>query len=230
MIFPDFRVPFLLKIFLVVLLITIFSYFIFSRDSRKHFFSYFSTHCIDYKQKDFSRKLNDKVVDYSAQAKLSGIIPCKDEKEFQQRISDGRLIKVKSSNKYVIDRMTYSYPYITKGSKLLLDEIASRFREKTSQKGLNGARFIITSMTRKTENIRLLRKYNVNASVNSPHLYGNTFDISYKRFIVRKWVLTNCDKKFLKEVLAEVIWELSEEKKCWATYERMQNCYHVVCR
>ena len=33
-------------------------------------------------------------------------------------------------------------------------------------------------------------------------------------------VLTNCDKKFLKEALAEVIWQLREEKKCWATYEK----------
>jgi hypothetical protein len=70
----------------------------------------------------------------------------------------------------------------------------------------------------------------MNASANSPHLYGNAFDISYKRFIVRKWSLTNCDKKFLKEALAEVIWQLREENRCWATYEKMQNCYHVVSR
>ena len=85
-------------------------------------------------------------------------------------------------------------------------------------------------MTRKTENVKSLRSNNKNSSENSPHLYGNAFDITYKRFIVRKWILTNCDRKYLKDALGEVIWQLREEKKCFATYERMQNCFHVVAR
>jgi len=192
--------------------------------------SFFSTRCLDYKQKDFSRKLNDRIVDYSAAAKLKGIKICKDEIELKKRITEGKLVKVKSGSSYKIEKMTFSYPYVTRDSKILLDEIARRFREKASQKGLNGVKFFITSMTRKTESMKRLRRYNLNASANSPHLFGNAFDISYKRFIVRKWVLTNCDKKFLKEALAEVIWQLRTENKCWATYEKIQNCYHVVSR
>jgi hypothetical protein len=221
---------FLLKIFSVVFFITISSYFIIKEDSRNKLFSFFSTRCLDYKQKDFSSKLNDKIVDYSVEAKLKGIKVCKDENELKRRISEGKLVIVKSGKEYIIGKMTFSYPFITQDSKILLDEIARRFREKSSQKGLIGARFFITSMTRKTDNVKTLRRYNSNASENSPHLYGNAFDISYKRFKVRKWVLTNCDKKFLKESLAEVIWELMEENKCWATYEKVQNCYHVVSR
>jgi uncharacterized protein YcbK (DUF882 family) len=230
MIFNKLRITFFLKIFSIAFLILISIYFTFSRDSRRHFFSYFSTRCLDYKQKDFSRKLNDRIVDYSQEAKLNGIVPCKDEKEIKKRISEGKLVKVKSGNRYVIEKMAYSFPVVTKKSAALLDEIARRFREKTSKKGLFGARIMVTSMTRKTESIKSLRRNNQNASANSPHIYGNAFDISYKRFIVRKWILTNCDKKFLKEALAEVIWELSEENRCWATYERMQNCFHVVSR
>ena len=192
--------------------------------------AYFSKRCLDYKQKDFSRKLNDRVVDYSASAKLNGIKVCRDEKELKRRISEGKLVKVKSGNNYIVEKMTFSYPCVTKDGKILLDEIARRLREKASQKGLSGVRFFITSMTRKADNIKSLRRYNHNASSNSPHLYGNTFDISYKRFIARKWILTNCDKKFLKEALAEVIMQLRTENKCWATYEKVQNCYHVVVR
>jgi hypothetical protein len=169
-------------------------------------------------------------VDYSSAAKFCGISICKDENDLMRRISEGRLVKVSSGNCYVVEKMKFSYPCVTSNSKILLDEIASRFREKASQKGLNGVRFYITSMTRRTDNVKSLRKYNGNASANSPHLYGNAFDISYKRFIARKWILTNCDKKFLKEALAEVIWQLREENKCWATYEKVQNCYHVVSR
>jgi Family of unknown function (DUF5715) len=220
--FNELRLGFLLKIFSVVFFV-----FILVWHSR---LAYFSTRCLDYKQKDFSRKLNDKIVDYSVEAKLKGIKACKDASDLKRRISEGKLVKVKSGNRYIVEKMTFSYPCVTEDSKILLDEIARRFSEKSSKKGLKGVRFFITSMTRKAESVKSLRRYNMNASANSPHLYGNAFDISYKRFIVRKWVLTNCDKKFLKEALAEVIWQLREENKCWATYEKVQNCYHVVSR
>lgn len=199
-------------------------------ESRGHPARYFSSRCLNYRQKDFSRKLNDRIVDYSAEAKLKGISPCRNDRELRQKLSDGTLVRIRSGRKYLIDRMTFSYPAVTEDSKILLDEISRRFREKASQKGLNGSRFYITSMTRKTESVKSLRRYNSNSSVNSPHLYGNAFDISYKRFSVRKMFLTNCDKKFLKEALAEVIWQLRDEHRCWATYERMQNCFHVVSR
>ncbi|MDP3002345.1 MAG: DUF5715 family protein [Bacteroidales bacterium] len=228
--FNNLRLVFFLKIFFVIFLVLISIYFIIPKDRRNHLFFYFSTRCLDYKQKDFSRRLNDKIVDYLAEAKRKGIKVCKDESEIKQRISEGKLVKVKTGNRYIVNRMTFSSPCVTKETRILLDEIARRFREKTSQKGLKGSRFIVTSMTRKTESLKSLRKYNRNASANSPHLYGNAFDISYKRILARKWVLTNCDKKFLKEALAEVIFELKKEKKCWATYERVQNCFHIVSR
>ena len=219
----------LLKVFSVIIILTV-CFFIFNRKARNQLFPYFSTRCLEYRQKDFSRKLNDRIVDYSAEAKRKGIKVCKDDRDLKNRISEGKLVKVKSSNRYLIENMTYSSPYLTKDSKVLLEEIARRFRQKVSQKGLKGARLIVTSMTRKTESVKKLRRNNTNSSENSPHLYGNAFDITYKRFIVRKWILTNCDKKYLKDALGEIIWQLREEKKCFATYEKMQNCFHIVAR
>lgn len=219
----------MLKIFSVIIVFAAI-FFIINRKARNRLFPYFNTRCLEYKQKDFSRKLNDRIVDYSAEAKRKGIKVCKDDNDLKNRLSEGKLVKVKNGNRYLVERMTYSSPYVTKESKILLDEIARRFGEKVSQKGLKGAKLIVTSMTRKSENIRTLRKNNRNSSENSPHLYGNAFDISYKRFTVRKWKLTNCDKKYLKDALGEIIWQLRKEKKCYATYERIQNCYHVVAR
>jgi hypothetical protein len=218
---------FYLKIFLAV--IVSFSILIII-ESRGHPVDYFSTRCLDYRQKDFSRKLNDRIVDYSALAKLKGTGPSGNERELKKKISEGKLVKVRTGRMFIVEEMTYSYPAVTRDSKILIDEIARRFREKTSQKGIMGSRFIITSMTRKTDNLKIFRRNNRNSSANSPHLYGNAFDISYKRFSVRKMFLTNCDRKFLKEALAEVIWQLRDEKRCWATYERMQNCFHIVSR
>jgi hypothetical protein len=220
----------LLKIFSLIVIILILACLLIKRIRNKPSSGYFSTRCLDYRQKDFSRKLNDRILDYSAAARLNGVSICKDENEMKRRISEGRLVKVNSGSSYVVEKMKFSYPCVTRDSKVLLEEIAERFREKCSKKGLNGVKFYITSMTRKTDNVKSLRRYNGNASANSPHLYGNAFDISYKRFIARKWVLTNCDKKFLKEALAEVIWQLRAEKNCWATCERVQNCFHIVSR
>jgi len=219
----------LLKVFSVIIILTV-CFFIFNRKARNQLFPYFSTRCLEYRQNDFSRKLNDRIVDDSAEAKRKGTKVCKDDRDLKNRISEGKLVKVKSTNRYIIENMTYSSPYLTKDSKVLLEEIARRFRQKVSQKGLKGARLIVTSMTRKTESVKKLRRNNTNSSENSPHLYGNAFDITYKRFIVRKWILTNCDKKYLKDALGEVIWQLREEKKCFATYEKMQNCFHIVAR
>ncbi len=197
---------------------------------KNHNSSFFSSRCIDYKQRDFSRRLNDRIVDYSAAAKLKGIKPCKDDAELKRYLSAGLLVKVKSGSGYIVEKMTYSYPCVTRDSKILLDEIARRLRQKAARQGLSGVKFYITSMTRRPENVIKLRKLNGNASANSPHMYGNAFDISYKRFVARKWVMTECDKRFLKEALGEVISQLRSESRCWATYEKVQSCYHVVAR
>jgi hypothetical protein len=191
---------------------------------------YFDTRCLEYRQKDYSRRLNDRLVDYSSEAKHNGIVVCRNEHDLKQRISDGDLVKVRTGRYFIIEKMNYSSPYITPETRTLLNEVAKRFRRKVSEKGLKGARLIITSMTRQSENVKDLKTRNVNSSVNSPHLYGNAFDISYKRIIVRKFHQTNCDNKYLKDALGEVIWGLRQEGKCWATYERMQNCFHVVAR
>jgi hypothetical protein len=220
----------LLKVLSVFLLLFLLIWYLFLKDDRKPLFSYYDTRCLNYKQSDFSRKLNDRIVDYSSAARLRGVSPSRNDKELKEKIREGRLVLVKTNSAYVVDRMTYSYPCITVNGKNLLEEISERLRDKAAKQGLKGVRIIVTSMTRKTESIKNLRRNNRNASANSPHMYGNAFDISYKRFIVRKWVLTNCDKKFLKDALGEVIWDLREENRCWATFERGQSCFHVVSR
>lgn len=191
--------------------------------------SFFSKKCRDYQQV-YSNKLNDRITDYAYQAKLTGIEKCYDEGDIRKRIKTGHLSRVKSNSRYKIENMVYSHSCLTRESKKLLNEIAKRFRKKVRKDGLMGSRFIITSMTRTSENIKDLGKTNINASENSPHLNGNAFDISYARFLFRKLYVTECDKWYMKEALAEVIWQLKEEKKCWATYERKQGCFHIVSR
>jgi len=199
------------------------------QSNRAFMLSFFSKRCRNHQQV-YSKKLNDRIPEYSASAKLSGIEKSSDENDLAEKISAGQLFKVRNTSYYKIENMRYSYPYLTGDSKKLLREIGKRFREKIAKNGLKGSRFIITSMTRTSEMIRDLGKININASENSPHLYGNAFDISYARFSFIKYHITECDRWYMKEALAEVIYQLKEEKKCWATYERKQGCFHVVSR
>jgi hypothetical protein len=211
---------------LILLIIFIVSF----PSARRRIFVIFSPSCINYKQTAYSSRLKDRIVDYSAGTKAAGIKECRNEAEIRERVREGELVHIGAKRFYLMDRLTYSYPYLTPGSRDLLNEIGRRFREKTNRAGLRGSKFIITSLTRTTEQMKRLRKKNSNASANSPHLSGNAFDISYARFSSRKFFITPCDERFFKEALAEIIVELREEGKCWATYERNQNCFHIVER
>jgi len=217
-------------LYAIGLIIFILAYLLIMQGRKNNNFLFFRSRCVEYKQKDFSRRLNDRIVDYSAAAKLKGIKVCKNDEDLKRYLSAGLLVKVKSGSSYIVEKMTFSYPCVTRDSKSLIDEIARRLRQKAAKQGLYGVKFYITSMTRKPDNVKKLRRLNGNASANSPHLYGNAFDISYKRFAARKWVMTECDKRFLKDALGEVISQLKSENKCWATYEKVQSCYHVVAR
>ena len=191
--------------------------------------SFFSKKCRNYQQV-YSNRLNDRVIDYSVYASLAGIGKCSDANDIVERVSAKQLFRVRSGRYYKIEDLKFSYPYLTLDSKKLLDEIVKRFREKITREGLRGSRFTITSMTRTAEKVKGLGKANINASDNSPHLNGNAFDISYSRFSLIKLHVTDCDKWYMKEAMAEVIYQLKEEKKCWATYEKKQGCFHVVSR
>lgn len=199
------------------------------QSNRAFISSYFSKKCQSHQQV-YSRMLTDRIPDYSARARLTGIKACTDEKDLAKRVISGQLVKIRQGKSYRIESMTHSYPYLTRDTRRLLNEIERRYRQKIGKDGFKGSKFIITSMTRTEENIAGLGKSNINASENSPHLNGNAFDISYARFSIRKFQVTECDRWYMKEALAEVIYELRKENKCWATYERQQGCFHVVAR
>jgi hypothetical protein len=218
------------KVWFVIILVFCICYLFIPLANRSMLLSFFSTKCRNYPQVVFSRRLNDRLVDYYAEAKKTGIERCENQFDIGKRISDGKLFRVSSTRRYSIEKLSHSYPYLTEESKDLLNEIGKRFGKKVGRNGLKGSRFIITSMTRTSQGLKGLGSSNGNVSENSPHLNGNAFDISYARFSFIKLHVTECDKWFLKEALAEVIWQLRQEKKCWATYERKQGCFHVVSR
>jgi hypothetical protein len=220
----------IVKYFLLPSAILALAVFVILPYASKRIGNYFSKNCREYSQASFSRKLTDKIPDYSEHARRTGIKECRNEAELKLRVGEGQLSKVSGGRGYTVEKLTHSYPYLTGPGKDLLEEIGRRFRAKTDKAGIAGAEVLVTSLTRTREKVSNLRRNNSNASPNSPHLFGNAFDITYVRFKCRKLNVTPCDTRFMKEALAEIIWELRKEKKCWATYERAQSCYHIVAR
>lgn len=54
--------------------------------------------------------------------------------------------------------------------------------DSLSCKGLNPNQIIVTSVLRTADDVKRLRRRNGNASANSAHAFGTTFDVSYRRF------------------------------------------------
>jgi hypothetical protein len=192
----------------VIVVITVLLFIIIIPESNRNLIaSFFSTRCRN-NQPVYSKRLNDRLVDYSAEAVRTGIKSCENATDISKRVLSMQLRKVRNNRYYIVGDLTYSYPYLTGESRKLLNEIGRRFKERMNDEGLKGSRFIITSMTRTSENLRRLGRMNGNVSENSPHLNGNAFDISYADFSIFKFKVTECDKWFMKEALAEVIFEL----------------------
>ncbi len=169
-------------------------------------------------------------------AEANGIEGFKSDKEFNDNIkelvSDEVLVKIEKSDYYVVDKLTHSHPYLTPKAADLLEEIGERFQKKLEDKDMKKRYFQITSLLRTGESQRRLGKSNVNASSNSSHLYGTTFDITYAR-VFRKPKLS---KKFevadgpAIKLLSEAIGELRKEGRCVVITERKERCFHITVR
>ena len=146
-----------------------------------------------------------------------------------------RLVKLENTDTYVIDSLTHSIPYLIPSAKGLLDRIGRNFQDSLSSKGLNPYRLVVTSVLRTEADIAALRRRNTNASENSTHRYGTTFDLSYWRYVkvpdLRGRPYEDVPPEYLRAVLSQVLKDLHDQPGvCYIKYERKQNCFHVTVR
>ena len=86
---------------------------------------------------------------------------------------------------------------------------------------------------RTKEDIVRLQGHNSNATMNSCHLYGTTFDICYNRY---QTVEAPGEKRravrndTLKWIFSEVLRDMRDEGRCYVKYEVKQGCYHITVR
>ena len=157
-------------------------------------------------------------------AKAIGIRPIASREE-ARNLGD-RLDEIGPCELYGMDSLTHSIPYLVPKASELLDTIGANFLDSLACKGLNPNRVIVTSVTRTKEDVKRLRRTNGNASMNSCHFYGTTFDISWKRF--EKVEDVSADT--LKLVLSEVLRDLRKADRCYVKYELKQGCFHITAR
>lgn len=179
--------------------------------------------------KDAFPDLNDVQL---ATAERLGVPECEDRDEASQNIE--RYVYVGESPYYDMERLSHSVPYLVPRAALLLEEIGRSFLDSLASKGIPFHKFVVTSVLRTNEDVRRLRRRNGNASEQSCHRFGTTFDISYNIYHrvqdpalppqPETWAVT------LKSVLAEVLNDQRRLGTCYVKYEYRQSCFHITCR
>ncbi len=180
----------------------------------------------------YKRSFNDLNEAHLSVAQTIGIAPIASRKEAEALKS--KLTHICTNDRYTVDSLTHSLPYLVPQASNLLDTIGANFLDSLTAKGLNPNHIVVTSVLRTQDDVKNLRRRNGNASENSAHFYGTTFDISWKRF--RKLndpdgrPLQDVSADTLKLVLAEVLRDMSQANRCYIKYELKQGCFHITTR
>lgn len=165
-------------------------------------------------------------------AQKNGVKPVTNRKDAELRKDE--LVYIGSSPYFYIDRLRSSIPYLVPKAAILMQDIGRAYYDSLTLKGVPLHKIIATSILRTKEDIEKLRTHNSNATENSCHLYGTTFDIAQNRFKTvedpngpKRRQVTN---DTLKWVLAEVLRDMREQGRCYVKYERKQGCFHISVR
>ena len=106
-----------------------------------------------------------------------GVKPVKNREDAEARKKE--LVYVGESPYYHVDKLNSSIPYLVPRAALLLQDIGQAFYDSLYVKGVPLNQLIVTSVMRSMEDVKKLQRHNGNATDNSCHLYGTTFDICY---------------------------------------------------
>lgn len=180
----------------------------------------------------YAREFNDMNPVHLAAAEAIGVKPVKDREEADKM--KGKLVLLEDTDTYVIRDLTHSIPYVVPEAKELLDLIGRNFQDSLASHGLNPNKMVITSVMRTEDDVAALRKHNVNASENSSHRYGTTFDLSYWRYVkieeLRGRPYEDVPPEYLRAVLGQVLRDIHNQGLCYIKYERKQNCFHITVK
>ena len=164
-------------------------------------------------------------------ANQHGVAPVQNREEAEH--SKGKLVYVGSNPFFYVDKLNNSIPYLVPKASVLLQDIGRAYFDSLQIKGIPLHKIIVTSILRTKDDVAKLRTRNGNATENSCHLYGTTFDICYNRY---KQVQTKNQPRrqvqndTLKWVFSEVLRDFRNKNRCYIKYEVHQGCFHITVR
>lgn len=228
---------FLIEILVLILIGNVFFYFYNSKVTKPR--GFYQTDHLHFANAPISPsdKLNDPNELHLIHAQKNGLKkPFTTTEDFYAKIDSLKrntiLVEVKENRFYQLKSLYHSVPYLIPEAVDMLNEIGFRFQKRLMEKKYKNFRFRITSLTRTEETQNKLSHFNHNATLHSAHLYGTTFDISYKNFY-------NTDTDSIEasyeavQSLTRVLVEMRQECKFLAVREHKQSCFHitvVVCQ
>lgn len=139
------------------------------------------------------------------------------------------LVRICTNDNYTVDSLTHSMPFLVPEAAQLLADIGRRFADTIRARGGHEYRIKVTSVLRTDRSVAKLRRRNRNASENSAHCYGTTFDVSYAKFICKdsSFIVSLAD---LKNILGEILYDEREKGRCYVKFEVKQGCFHITTR
>ncbi len=164
-------------------------------------------------------------------AEQYGVKPVQNREDAEHRKNE--LVYAGANPYYHVDSLRESIAYLVPRAAVLLQDIGRAFYDSLYLKGVPMHQIIVTSALRTEEDITRLRRHNINASDNSAHRYGTTFDVCYNRY---KTLQTTDEPRravqndTLKWVLSEVLRDMRQTGRCYVKYEVKQGCFHITTR
>jgi hypothetical protein len=178
----------------------------------------------------YKEKFNDSQSRQIQAAKAIGLsTPPKDRQQAAKMRSQLSLIKTNAN--YVVDSLTHSIPYLVPAAAAELERIGEEFADILQRNGLPHYRFYVTSVLRTQDDVKHLQKSgNINATSNSCHCYGTTFDLAYYRYNKVTRTREYMHEDNLKLVLGQVLLNHQRAGKIYVKYEHKQACFHITVR
>lgn len=156
-----------------------------------------------------------------------GVTPVKNRDDAEKRKNE--VVYMGTSPYYTVAHLDASIPYLVPHAAILLEDIGRNFFDSLQVKGMPLHRLVVSSVLRTQTDVSRLRRSNKNATQQSCHLYGTTFDINYNVYTpLAAGREVPGDK--LKFVLSEVLRDLRAEGRCYIKYEMQQPCFHITVR
>ena len=160
-----------------------------------------------------------------------GVNPVQNHEEAEH--SKGKLVYVGSNPFFYVDKLNNSIPYLVPRASVLLQDIGRAYFDSLQIKGIPLHKIIVTSILRTKDDVAKLRTRNGNATENSCHLYGTTFDVCYNRYKqiqTRQQPRRQVQNDTLKWVLSEVLRDMRDRNRCLVKYEVKQGCFHITVK